>query len=92
MPNQNPVTKAALERALAEIHTDRPDRHQLIRMGIYRIHRDGRLHNGRSAGPRRAAPGRPCIRKARENGRCPNHGSGIDRPKNARARHAGVLL
>src|ERR1700687_3982755 len=80
MPKQMPVTKAALNRALAEIHPDAEIARELIRLGIYRVRRDGRLHNGKCGAWARSA-GRPCIRKARENGRCPNHGSESTGPR-----------
>jgi hypothetical protein len=73
MPKQ-PMTRAALNRALAEIHPDRETALELVRLGIYRIGRDGRLHNG-LCGAWAKSRKRPCQRKARENGRCPNHGA-----------------
>src|ERR1700687_19624 len=73
MPKQMPVTKAALKRALAEIHPDPETARELIRLGIYRVRRDGRLHNGKCGAWARST-GKPCQRKAHENGRCPNHG------------------
>ena len=77
---KHPLTKAALKRALAEIHPDPEIARELIAMGIYRVRRDGRLHNGK-CGAWARSKGRPCIRKARENGRCPNHGSESTGPR-----------
>jgi hypothetical protein len=75
MPKPNPLlTKAAQKRALAEIHPDPEVARELVATGIYRVRRDGRLHN-RQCGAWARSVGRPCIRKARENGRCPNHGA-----------------
>ena len=89
MRKDPPVTKAALNRALAEIHPDRETALELIRLGIYRIRRDGRLHNGKCGAWARSA-GRPCIRKALENGRCPiTAGLARGRPP-YRARPTGV--
>jgi hypothetical protein len=73
MPKRNPITKAALERALAEIHPDPETARELIRMGIYRVRRDGRLHNGKCEAHARTT-GKPCQAPAMENGRCKLHG------------------
>jgi hypothetical protein len=68
-----PMTKASLERALAEIHTDRETALELLRLGIYRVRRDGRLHNGKCEAHARTT-GKPCRAPAMENGRCKLHG------------------
>jgi hypothetical protein len=68
-----PLTKAALNRALAEIHPDRETALELLRLGIYRIRRDGRLHNGKCEAHARTT-GKPCQAPAMENGRCKLHG------------------
>lgn len=67
------LTKAALKRALAEIHPDPDTARELIRMGIYRVRRNGRLHNGKCEAHARTT-GKPCQAPAMENGRCKLHG------------------
>ena len=74
MRKDPPLSKAALNRALAEIHPDPETARELIRLGIYRVRRDGRVQNG-VCGAWAKSRNRPCQRKARENGRCPNHGA-----------------
>jgi hypothetical protein len=71
MRQRTPATKAALKRALAEIHPDPEIAREFIAMGIYRV-RD-RL-SGNRCGAHARITGQPCKRKALENGRCPNHG------------------
>jgi hypothetical protein len=73
MPKPNPITKAALERALAEIHPDRETAIELVRLGIYRIGKHRRLHNG-TCGAHARSTGKPCQAPAMENGRCKLHG------------------
>ena len=73
MPNRNPITKAALERALAEIHPDRETALELIRLGIYRIGKHRRLHNGKCGAYARSTR-TGCLAPAMENGRCKLHG------------------
>jgi phage terminase large subunit-like protein len=68
---KHPMTKAALRRALAEIDPDPETARELIRLGIYRVRPDGRLHNGKCGAYARST-GKPCQRKAHENGRCPH--------------------
>jgi hypothetical protein len=46
-PNERPMMKAALNRALAEIHPDPEIAPELTGLGIYRVRRDGRLQNGK---------------------------------------------
>jgi hypothetical protein len=70
---KHPMTKAALNRALADIHPDPEVARELIGLGIYRVRIDGRLHNG-VCGAWAKSRNRSCQRKALENGRCPNHG------------------
>ena len=78
---QHSITKAALKRALAEIHPDPDIARELIGMGIYRIRtRGGHAHNGRCGAWARSA-GRPCIAKALKAGRCRHHGALSTGPK-----------
>jgi hypothetical protein len=73
MPKRNPMTKAALERALAEIHPHRETALELLRLGIYRIGKHRRLRNGKCEAHARST-GQPCQAPAMENGRCKLHG------------------
>jgi hypothetical protein len=73
MPKRNPITKAALERALAEISPDRETALELVRLGIYRIGKHRRLRNGKCEAHARST-GKPCQAPAMENGRCKLHG------------------
>jgi hypothetical protein len=83
MRNRNPVTTAALERALAEIHPHRETALELVRMGIYRLRRNGRLHNGKCEAHARTT-GKPCQAPAMENGRCKLHGGLSTGPRTKR--------
>jgi hypothetical protein len=67
------ITKAALERALAEIHPDPEIARELVRLRIYRIGKHRRLRDGRCEAHARST-GRPCQAPAMENGRCKLHG------------------
>jgi hypothetical protein len=72
MRKRNPISKAALERALAEVHPHRETALELLRLGIYRIGKHRRLHNGKCEAHARST-GRPCQAPAMENGRCRRH-------------------
>jgi len=78
---KHPLTKAALNRALAEIHPDPEIARELLAMGIFRLRTRGghALHDRCGAWARSA--GRPCIAKAIRAGRCRHHGAGSTGPK-----------
>ena len=78
---KHPLTKAALNRALAEIHPDPETARELLAMGIFRLRTRGghALHDRCGAWARSA--GRPCIAKAIRAGRCRHHGAGSTGPK-----------
>ena len=59
MRKDPPLTKEALNRALAQIHPDRETACELLRLGVYRVRRDGRLHNG-TCGAHARTTGKPC--------------------------------
>jgi hypothetical protein len=82
MRTRAPMTKAALERALAEIHSDRETAIELVKLGIYRIGKHSRLCNGRCEAHTRST-GRPCQAPAMENGRCKLHGGLSTGPRTA---------
>ncbi len=70
---RSPMTKAAHKAALADIHPDRETALELVRLGIYRIRKDGRLNNGKCLAHTRTT-GKACRAPAMENGRCKLHG------------------
>ena len=70
MRKDPPLTKAALNRALAPKSIPACE---LLRLGVYRVRRDGRLHNG-TCGAHARTTGKPCQAPAMENGRCKLHG------------------
>ena len=80
MTKRSPQSKAALNRALAEIHPDPEIARELIRVDIYRIRGDGRLHNGKCEAHARST-GKPCQAPAMENGRCKLHGGKSTGPR-----------
>ena len=73
MPSRNPITKAALERALTKIHPHRETAIELVKLGIYRIGKHSRLRNGKCGAYARST-GAGCLAPAMENGRCKLHG------------------
>jgi hypothetical protein len=83
MPKQTPITKAAFERALAEIHPHRETALDLVRMGIYRLPK--RFRCGRCGAWARSG-GRPGQAPAMPNGRCKLHGSLSSGPKTEEGR------
>jgi hypothetical protein len=62
-----------MKRALAEIHPDPEIARELVKIGIYRVRRDGRLRNGLSGAHSRTT-GKSCQAPAMGNGRCKLHG------------------
>ena len=81
---QPPPTKAALERTLAQIHPDPDTAIELVRLGIYRIHREGRLNYGKCGAYARNT-GKPCQAPAMANSRCKLHGGLSTGPRTKRA-------
>ena len=77
---KQPMTKAALKRALAEIHPDPEIAREFIAMGIYRSGRGGRLRNGK-CGAHARTTGKPCQAPAMGNGRCKLHGGKSTGPR-----------
>jgi hypothetical protein len=83
MPKRNPMTKAAIERTLAEIHPNRETALDLVRMGIYRLPK--RFRHGKCGAWARSV-GRPCQAPAMPNGRCKLHGGLSSGPKTEQGR------
>jgi hypothetical protein len=62
---KHPMTKAALSRALADIHPDPEIAREFFAMGVYRSGQGGRLHNGKVRAYARNT-GKPCQAPAME--------------------------